>query len=280
MDAGRRALVLGGGGVTGIAWELGLVQAWVEGGVDVREADLAVGTSAGSAAGAQLWSDADVEALVARQLDPNTTELLPATDLDVVIAIFTQLAEEGLSHEERCARVGRMALEAPTVSEAVRRDIVAARLPSPEWPERPLWITAVDAETGSFTLWDRAKGVELVDAVAASCAVPGIWPPVTIDGRRYVDGGVWSPINAFLAEGFERVLIVSPFDLELMPGVQGELDGLRAGSAEVLVVEGDAETSAAMGPNPLDPAMRAPAVAAGRRQGAATLAELRAFWGG
>jgi NTE family protein len=280
MDAQRRALVLGGGGVTGIAWELGLVQAWLEGGVDVRTADVAIGTSAGSAAGAQLWTSPDIDGLIARQLDPNTSERLPEMDLDVVIAIFTLAAERGLTHEERCARVGRMALDAPTVPEAVRREIVAARLRSPDWPERPLWITAVDAETGGFTLFDKTKGVELVDAVAASCAVPGIWPPVTIEGRRYVDGGVWSPVNAFLAEGFERVLVVSPFDLAVIPGVRGELDGLRAGGAEVLVIQGDDETSAAMGPNPLDPAMRAPSVAAGRRQGQATLADLRAFWDG
>jgi NTE family protein len=277
MEHGR-ALVLGGGGVTGIAWELGLVQAWLEGGIDVRDADLAIGTSAGSAAGAQLWSGADIDQLVGRQLDPNTTEQMPDVDLDVVIEIFMEAAKEGLTHEERCARVGRMALDAPTVSEAGRRDIVAARLPSPGWPERPLWITAVGAETGAFTLFDKTKGVELVDAVAASCAVPGIWPPVTIDGRRYVDGGVWSTLNAFLAEGFERALVVSPMALELTPAVQGELDGLRAGGTEVLVIEGDEQTQAEMGPNPLDPAMRAPAVAAGRRQGQATLVALRAFW--
>lgn len=270
--------MLGGGGVTGIAWELGLVQAWLEGGVDVRSADLAIGTSAGSATGAQLWSGADVDGLVARQLDPNTSERLPEMDLDVVIEIFSQVTDASLTHEERCARIGQMALDAPTVPEAVRREIVGARLPSPEWPEGPVWITAVDAETGAFTLFDRTTGVELIDAVAASCAVPGVWPPVTIDGRRYIDGGVWSTLNAFLAEGFERVLVVSPLSLELTPAVHGELDGLRAGGTQVLLVEGDEQTQAEMGLNPLDPAMRAPAVAAGRRQGQATLADLRAFW--
>jgi NTE family protein len=201
-------------------------------------------------------------------------------DLDVVIAIFMEAVEAGLSHEERCARVGRKALDAPTVPEAVRREIVAARLPSPEWPERPLWLTAVDAETGGFTVFDRTKGVELVDAVAASCAVPGVWPPVTIGGRRYVDGGVWSPLNAFLAEGFERVLVVAPLALELTPGVDEELAGLRAGGAEVLLVESDEQARADMGVNPLDPAMRPVAVAAGRRQGEAVLADVRRLWAG
>jgi NTE family protein len=279
MDERRRTLVLGGGGVTGIAWELGVTEAWLRAGVDVRAADLCIGTSAGSAAGAQLWSGVDLEGLVARQLDPQTTEQMPPVDLDVVIAIFTKAAEPGLSHEERSALIGRMALDAPTVPEAVRREIVAARLPSRDWPERPLWITAVDAVTGAFTLFDRTKGVDLVDAVAASCAVPGIWPPVTIGDRRYVDGGVWSPLNAFLAEGCERALVLAPMQLDVLPGLARELADLRAGGTEVLVVEADAQGLAEMGANPLDPAMRPAAVTAGRRQGAATVDALRSFWG-
>ena len=67
-----RALVLGGGGVAGIAWELGLLSGWAGEGVDVREADLVVGTSAGSVVGAQLRLDGDLQSLFERQLLPPT----------------------------------------------------------------------------------------------------------------------------------------------------------------------------------------------------------------
>jgi len=278
--ASDRSLVLGGGGVTGIAWELGVVEAWLRSGVDVRTADLAIGTSAGSAVAAQLWSGAPVEELVARQLDASTTELLPTMDLDLVIRIFMEAAETPGTHEERCAVVGALALEAPTLPEAVRREIVAARLPSTEWSDRPLLITAVDCETGGFALFDRTKDVELVDAVAASCAIPGVWPPVTINGRRYMDGGVWSPTNAFLAGEHERVVVLSPLPAEQVPAAKAEVARLREAGADVLFLEADGAALAEMGPNPLDPAKRSVALEAGRRQGEASLDALRAIWEG
>ena len=280
VGSGGRALVLGGGGVTGIAWELGLLEAWLQGGVDVRAvADVVIGTSAGAAVAAQLGSGEPLDALVARQLDAGAgKEVLPEMDLDAVIAIFLEAAEPGRSTEERCARVGELALAAPTVSEAVRREIIAARLPSARWSEQRTVITAVDAHTGAFTTFDATSGVDLVDAVAASCAVPGVWPPVTIGDRRYVDGGVRTPTNADLAAGCERVVVVSPLARDSTPGLERELDQLRAGGAEVVVVVADAEALDAMGPNPLDPAKRAVAVAAGRRQGDATVADVRRRW--
>jgi NTE family protein len=273
------ALVLGGGGVTGIAWELGLLDAWHRAGLDGRTADVVIGTSAGSAVAAQLGSDEPLDALVGRQLAPAGKEVLPEMDLDAVIAIFQQAAESGLTAQERCAKVGALALAAPTVSEAVRREIVAARLPSTRWPDRPLRITAVDAESGAFVAFDGTSGVDLVDAVAASCAVPGVWPPVTIGDRRYIDGGVRSPTNAFLAEGHERVVVLSPLDPTMTPDVERELDRLREGGAEVLLVAADEAALADIGPNPLDPAKRSVAVEAGRRQGDVTVAAARQVWG-
>jgi NTE family protein len=277
-----RALVLGGGGVTGIAWELGLVAAWALGGVDVRSADLIVGTSAGSTVAAQLRSDVPLDALVAAQLeDPSQTkEMLVEFDLDAVIAIFQQMQDAGATPQERCARVGAMALEAETVPEAVRLEIIRSRLPSTSWPEAALVVTAVDAASGAFVTFDRASGVDLVDAVAASCAVPGVWPPVTIGARRYIDGGVRSPTNAHLAEGCQRVVLVSPLAPAMARQARGEADRLVAAGAEVLVVEADERSLAEMGANPLDPAMRAAAVAAGQRQGEATAGQVARLWGG
>jgi NTE family protein len=139
-------------------------------------------------------------------------------------------------------------------------------------------LTAVDAATGSFTTFDASSGVDLVDAVAASCAVPGIWPPVTVGDRRYVDGGVRSSSNAHLAEGFDHVLVLSPMNPALVAGQGEELAALEATGSQVLVIQADEDALAAMGDNPLDPAFRAQAVDAGLRQGAALAAVVRDRW--
>ena len=97
-----------------------------------------------------------------------------------------------------------------TPPEQERIDVIGSRLVSTEWPERPLVVTAVDTETGEFTTFDRDSGVPLVSAVAASCAVPGVYPPVTIDGRRYMDGGMRSAANADLAQGYDRLVVLAP----------------------------------------------------------------------
>ena len=118
--------------------------------------------------------------------------------------------------------------------------------------------------------------MSLVDAVAASCAVPGIWPPVTIGGSRYMDGGVRSPDNADLAAGFGRITVISPlgFDSPIpspLP-LRDVVARLRAEGSAVTVIVPDAASAAAIGANPLDPATRTPASNAGRAQGRAGLA--------
>src|SRR5262249_4869400 len=107
-------------------------------------------------------------------------------------------------------QMGKVARRAETVDEATRRAVIAGRLPSHEWPERDLKVTAVDVETGEFVVFDRHSGVGLVDAVAASCAVPAAWPPVTINGRRFMDGGLRSPSNVDLAAEAARVVVLAP----------------------------------------------------------------------
>jgi len=93
------------------------------------------------------------------------------------------------------------ALATDTVTEPERRRVIECRLPSHEWPSRALKTVAVDAGSGEPRVLDSASGVSLVDAVTASTAVPGVWPPATIEGRRYIDGGVRSSANADCALG-------------------------------------------------------------------------------
>jgi NTE family protein len=273
------ALVLGGGGITGIAWELWLLSGLVERGIDLTGADLVVGTSAGSVVGAQIATGVDVEERYAAQLAPPTGELAAAMGRGTMLRFG--LAMIGRWDPERVrARIGKLALATRTVPEAERIAVIAQRLPVHEWPERALRIAAVDAHTGEFVALDRDAGVPLVEAVAASCAVPGIWPPVGTGGRRFIDGGVRSPANADLAAGCDRVVVLAPIVRGLGPmvGVAAQVAELRAAGAQVAVVSPDAAAVAAIGRNVLDPSRRAAAARAGRAQAAAAADEVGTAW--
>ena len=176
--------------------------------------------------------------------------------------------------------VGDLALRADTVGEPVRRAVIEGRLPEHEWPDRDLWITAIDARSGQFRVFTKADGVDLVDAVAASCAVPGIWPPVTIDGERFVDGGMRSTTNLDLAAGCDPVVVIGPSLVSMLPSpdvVRGEED-LRTRAA-VVTITADEASLAAMGANPLDPATAdRPRWPVGRRLRYMSN-ELKAVWG-
>src|SRR4051812_32776339 len=187
-----QGLVLGGGGVAGVAWTTGLLTGLAERGQDLTGADLLVGTSAGSVVAAQVTSGTPLLELYARQADParQTPEIPAEIDFEKFAADFGGAVTGSTSPAEVRRAVGRLALAAETAPEAERRAVIEARLPVHDWPEQRLVIVAVDAETGEPRRFDRASGVSLVDAVAASCAVPGVWPAVTIGGRRYVDGCV------------------------------------------------------------------------------------------
>lgn len=275
-----RAVVLGGGGVTGIAWELGVVAALAAAGIDLDAADLLVGTSAGATVAAQISTGTPIDQLVASQLTApeDSLELAVELDFDTLAAIFTPLFDDALEPEARRAQVGALAVAADTVPEATRREIIEARLPDHDWPDRPMLLTAVDARTGAFTTFDRGSGVGLVDAVAASCAVPGVWPAVSIDGRRYVDGGIRSSTNADLADGHDLIVVLTPMGAPMTPQLDDEITRLEQGESTVVLIRADDEALEAMGPNPLDPTMRAVALAAGRRQGAAVAEDLLPLW--
>lgn len=275
-----RALVLGGGGVTGIAWELGVLAGLAEEGLDLSGADLVVGTSAGAVVAAQLTSGLPVEDLYRAQTAGYGGELAArVTGRSVATMGWAAIR----SREPRCARVriGRMALAAPTVPEAQRRAVIESRLPVRDWPAGRLLLTAVDAETGEFTAFDREAGVPLVDAVAASCAVPGVWPPATISGRRWIDGGMRSAANADLAEGCERVIVLAPVSRGFGPIARlgDQVAWLRDGGSLVAVATPDRAARQAMGRNALDPARRALAARAGRAQAPSLSTDLRAVWG-
>ncbi len=276
-------LVLGGGGLSGIAWMTGLIAGLAELDLDLTGVARVVGTSAGAAVGAQIGSGLPLAELFARQIDPakQVAEIAPSlgqvADLLRQFGALASVADPG----ERNRRMGRLALDAKTVPEAARRAVIAARLPSHAWPARPLALTALDAESGAFRVFDAGSGVDLVDAVAASCAVPGIWPTVSIGGRRYIDGGVRSAENADLARGEGSVVILTPIGRAGMAGgaptLPREIEKLEASGTRVHVIEPDEASRAAMGVNALDPASRAPTARAGHGQAQYMAGDLREF---
>jgi NTE family protein len=283
MSDQRRALVLGGGGITGIAWEIGVLAGLAEAGVDLTGADLLVGTSAGSVVGAQLTSGADLEALFARQLEPPTGEQAARMTRSALLRYGLAALRSRRDDVGFRRRIGALALAAEraglTATEQERLDVIGSRLVSREWPDRDLRITAVDAQSGEFRVLDRTSGVPLLQAVAASCAVPGVYPPVTIDGRRYVDGGMRSAANADLAEGHDRVVVLAPIPRGMGPlaSVDAQVTGMVA---RVAVVSPDDASRRAIGRNVLDPAARAGSARAGRAQTADVAAEVTEVWQG
>ena len=186
---GRSALVLGGGGVTGIAWETGLLAGLAELGIDLAAADVIIGTSAGSVVGTDIASGQQLEVLYQAQLAPPAPEPAARMGWSVIGRLLWVMSTSRDPVRAR-ARIGHWALAVRSMPEADRRKVFEARLPVGDWPARTLKVTAVDARTGELVVFDSAGEAGLVDAVGASCAVPGVWPPVTIGDRRLMDGGV------------------------------------------------------------------------------------------
>jgi NTE family protein len=283
MNEQRTALVLGGGGITGIAWEIGMVAGLADAGADLTTADLVVGTSAGSVVGAQLRSGVDLESLFARQLEPPAQERVARLGRGTLAryGLAMLLARrDDVAFRRRMGRLSRTAADTGvTPTEDERRAAIASRLPSTEWPDRPLVLTAVDTEDGGFTTFTRESGVELLAAVGASCAVPGVYPPVTIGGRRYMDGGMRSGANADLATGYDRVVVLAPIPRGVGPmaSVDAQVTSLVS---RVAVVSPDDASKAAIGKNVLDPAAREASARAGRAQAAAVAARVAEVWQG
>lgn len=265
--------MLAGGGLAGIAWETGVLAGISDeapaAARALLDADVLLGTSAGSTVAAQLGSGTSLEALFDAQVAAETHELVPGASIDDVMQLFAgAMASSDATLEERLQLIGAVAVAADTVPEPVRRAVIGHRLPSREWPDRVLRVTAIDVETGELVIVDRDSGIGLVDAVAASCAVPGVWPPVTVGDRRFMDGGVGSTVNLTAATDCDAIVVLVPSS-ESAPtpfgaGAAAEIAGFPG---ETLAVFADDDSIAAFGPNPLDPACRIPSANAGRAQG-------------
>lgn len=280
QDRPTRALVLGGGGVTGIAWEIGVLAGLLSAGVDLRNADVVIGTSAGASVGAGYAGGYDIERLFAEQLETDDAEVAAVASEATVTEWLDALRAGGADRAAVGAEFGKIAKAHPEpIPLERRRAVVEARLSVREWPPA-LRVTAIDADTGELHVFDSQSGVALLDAVSASGAVAGLWPLEHINGRAWIDGGMVSTANARLADGYDRVLVIAP-----MPWALGEIPGPAedvasiGGGAAVMLTSPDERSIAAIGPNPFDPERRASAASAGREQGVEAAGAVAEVWG-
>ena len=284
-----RALVLGGGGPVGFGWEIGMLKGLAEQGIHLSEADLIVGTSAGAGVGSQLASGVSTEELYERQLR-DVASVTPAAkltpDLEALGQVFELWIGGSAMTQEVRAEIGALAVTAKTGPEQEwTSSFNDELLGSSEWPEKRLVITAVAVRTGEFVSWDSSSAVPLPLAIAASCSLPGIIPTVSIDGGRYMDGGLRSVSNADLANGHDRVVIIAPsgamdtpYDHNTRRQLEEEAQALRDGGSTVVVILPDAEALAASGPNRMDVAFLTPAAEAGLRQAKRVGDGIKAVW--
>ncbi|MBB3605599.1 NTE family protein [Mycolicibacterium sp. BK556] len=278
----KRALILAGGGLAGIGWETGILRGIADEAPDTARAllasDVLVGTSAGSTVAAQISSPLSLEELFDIQTGDTSSEIESGADFDAITALFLSAVAQPGEVKEKLQRIGTVALNAPTVTEAARRKVIEGRLPSHDWPAQELRITAIDTATGDLRVFDSSSGVDLVDAVAASCAVPGTWPPVTIGGRRYMDGGVSSSVHTAVAEDCATAVVLVPASESTpSPFSSGTAAEIAAFGARTFAVFADDASLAAFGPNLLDPRCRRPSAIAGRDQGRRVAAAVTEF---
>ncbi|GLQ89102.1 patatin-like phospholipase family protein [Dyella flagellata] len=300
MSGNGRALVLGGGGAAGNAWEIGVIAGLIEAGLDVIEADLIIGTSSGSTVAAQITGATKPAELLAGILtaapSPPTASVGPnggrvaigpaANHMEITGAIIAAAKDAA----DMRRRMGAAALETDAASHSAAqsqwRATVAARLSSQTWPQQRILIPAVDADTGEPVVFDRHSGIDLVDAVAASTSNGFGVPPYRIGDRRYINGGYRRNENADLAAGCARVLVLSPFSgrsrhpLDWGMHLAAQVEELRAGDSRVETIfpDGDANDIFAIGSNQMDPSTRPPAARAGYHQGKALAEQLTEFW--
>jgi NTE family protein len=267
---------MGGGGVVGTAWMTGLVSGLRREGVDLAEADVIVGTSAGSIVGTMLATGQDFDSdAPARPADQGDSA--PTADRGRLTEVFAILADAGLEPADARRRVGRIALAAETITEQAHIAGISTLITAHTWPDRELLITAVDVETGELKVWDRAGDAPLQTAVASSCALPGVSPPVTVNGRRYMDGGIGSGTNADVATGADVLVLVEPL-AHLFAREPLERELAASGAGTVITINPDQAALDAFGPDLGDWAAWQPAREAGITQAATTAERVRAAW--
>ena len=295
----KRALVLGSGGPLGFVWETGLLAGLAETGVDLSDADLIIGTSAGAIVGAQIAMGRAPGELATSILSESASLSGPLSHLSMLpdpdfTNFIDKMAEAISGNRPACevrVEIGKWALRTETITEEMFIAILGHifnELVDDRWPDRNFACTAVDTLSGEFVVWNREAGASIKRAIASSCSVPGILPPITINGRRYMDGGTHSATNADLVKGYDTAVVMAVSgmagDPEMAAQFRRQLDNelvlLRESGTRVELVVPNTSSIRAFGPNLMDPRNAAAAAKAGLAQGNLEAATLRATWDG
>ncbi|GAB2638201.1 patatin-like phospholipase family protein [Prescottella soli] len=246
-------------------------------GVDLAEADLIVGTSAGAIVGAVLATGQDPAELAQPPRPASTDVQLPPPDPRSIGRVFAELGDKELEPDVARQRVGQIALEMSAEHEPVHVERMQRMIGSRQWPDTALLVVAVDALSGRREVFDRHGGAALADAVVASRAMPGFYPPMTIGGRRFMDGGMHSSTNADLAAGARLLVAVHPL-AHLFPAAELESELGVAQPGESILISPDEPSIAVFGGDLHSRANWTPAFEAGERQARAEADRLEQAW--
>lgn len=266
--------MLGSGGATGIAWELGVLAGLERAGVRLAAADLVIGTSAGAVVAARLTTGGLLAAPDPAR-HPERAGRLSAAAVARLLA-----AQVYPSRRHALAWLGGRAARSWTPA-AEQRWIgqVAPGLAGVAWPG-PLVIVATEAATGRPAYFSKAHPVDLAAAVAASCAVPGVFPAVRVDGRLHFDGGLRSPANLDVAAGAAAVIALAPLSgaLRVHRRPRHQAAALERGGSRVVLIEPGLAGRVALGPDMLAPERAARAYAAGEVDAVRHAEAARSAW--
>jgi NTE family protein len=264
--------VFGGGGVGGIAWQLGMLAGLHDEGVDIASDSPLLGTSAGAVVAAKLGSGRPVEELYEEQRSGVPYEVPKGLSLRMLLTM-TGHGLRSRSAVDFGRRIGRPAVAFGQDETAARRAVIEARLPCHDWGDRDVRVVAVDADTGAHRVMAKGQDVSLVDAVMASCAIPLVWPVVSVDGHRYMDGGMRSPVNLDLAPGDGPVVALAPSTRwQRWARITDQRTALADRPVRLLAMS--VEVRRAQGRNPLNIGTVPAVVRAGRDQGRRDAASL------
>jgi NTE family protein len=288
----RSALVLGGGGTVGLAWEAGVVAGLQAEGCNLFDVGILLGTSAGSYISTLIGHRVSpADSLPEPPDDPSAGPFAAEPALPSDLASLLEILALWSQAEKLDAGVRKQIADLALAADAFPEDVFDAMVgtvTSREWPAS-LRITVVDTADGAFEVLNHESGVPLDRAIAASCSVPGIFSPTTIGEKRYIDGGVRSGTSAdtLIHDAPERVLIVAPLSVPDGPGIGPIMDRTMreeiaqleaAGIATHAIVPNDTDL-AAFGPNMMDNGRRDEALAAGRSRGKSEAALILEAWG-